>query len=415
MAFGSFLSGFGDGFIDGLLGADYIKDYKHASKIFTGDNYANAPQTKFLFHVYFTLNTGEIEGLHRVMGSLLENSTIGVLVKSADLPSYDIELKDYNQYNRKRYVQTGIKYRPINLTLHDDGSDLVRSMWYNYMTYYYSDSTHYYNGKYSQGNSTKSNINRRDIYDAGKTVNDWGLNGDNANGAYKPPFFKDIKIYGFNRGNYVEYTLVNPMIESWKHDTFDYSAADGIMEHQMTVKYEMVKYQRCNVDLSKQAVDGFANQAHYDLEPSPLSKPGSTTSIFGQAGLLDSGSSIVEDLVPGGDGNINILRAALTAGRTAKTFKNADLGQIFKAEGTGVLGGVATTALNSKLVTGALQGMVFSKDSDSNSSQIPRGSTQTDSNNGNTTATNPTSRRTTPQRTNQQGSTTDVNSNGSNI
>ena len=133
MAFGSFLSGllgdsFGDDFTGGLLGADYLKDYKHASKTFLGDGYANVPQFKFLFHVYFTLNTGQIPGLAEAMGDARDNATIGLMVKTAQLPSYSIDTKEYNQYNRKRYVQTGMKYRPVDIEFHDDGSDLVRSM-----------------------------------------------------------------------------------------------------------------------------------------------------------------------------------------------------------------------------------------------------------------------------------------------
>jgi len=415
MAFGSFLSGlvggnFVDDFTGGLLGSDYFKDYKHASKVFTGDSYANAPQFKFLFHVYFTLNTGEIEGLANVM-PLSDNATIGVLVKTAELPSYSAQVKPYNQYNRKRYVQTGIEYRPVNIQFHDDGSDLVRSMWYNYMTYYYSDSRHTYDGRSLGYEETKFDFNKRDIYDNLRSVNDWGFNGDNANGSYKPNFFKDIKIYGLNRGNFVQYTLVNPIITDWQHDTFDYAQGAGTMTNNMTLQYEAVKYQRGNIgSLNTTEVLGFGDTAHYDREPSKLSKAGSTNTILGQSGLLDAGSSIVEDLVPGGDGKINILGAALTAGRTAYTWKDGGLSDAFKEEGTALVGGLASTALRSNVVTNALNGFSFPKSTSNNTD-----ATTTNSNSNATSASNRSSVRTTSAPVNTQNNGSGVTSNGSDV
>jgi hypothetical protein len=55
-------------------------------------------------------------------------------------------------------------------------------------------------------------------------VNDWGYIGesyyDGTNApSGKPPFFKDISIYGFNQHKFVEYVLINPLISQWDHDT----------------------------------------------------------------------------------------------------------------------------------------------------------------------------------------------------
>jgi hypothetical protein len=56
-----------------------------------------------------------------------------------------------NQYNRKRIVQTKIKYDPIDISFHDDnGSGVgtanlggtVRALWKAYYNYYYFDGMH---------------------------------------------------------------------------------------------------------------------------------------------------------------------------------------------------------------------------------------------------------------------------------
>jgi len=54
-------------FFSGFAARDNLRDAQHAHKTFTSNNYELAPRNKFLFHVYFTLNT-EIPGLRSVFG-----------------------------------------------------------------------------------------------------------------------------------------------------------------------------------------------------------------------------------------------------------------------------------------------------------------------------------------------------------
>ena len=97
---------FGQDFVNSSFVNDYLRDYTHASKIFRSNGYSNSPRLKFLFHVYFNLNTQEIPQLRNVLGE--DQSTIGLLVKTIDLPSYNIDVETLNQYNRKRLVQKKI-------------------------------------------------------------------------------------------------------------------------------------------------------------------------------------------------------------------------------------------------------------------------------------------------------------------
>jgi hypothetical protein len=323
MGFGSLLSeslknqvkGFGSGFQQGFFGTDYLKDYKHASKTFVKDGLALAPTNKFLFHVYFTLNTGQIPGLQRGR----ESATIGVLAKTAQLPSFTIDVEEMNQYNRKRYIQKKINYQPVTITLHDDGSDVVRSMWVNYYRYYYNDSSFNYDGL---GSNTPS-YNNRDIYENLRSVSEWGFNGSGPVGDSKPAFFKDIKIYTLNRGNFKSYTMINPIITAVQHDTHDVRASGDLMEHTLTFNYETVKYGRGKVGSQ---VKGFGDPAMYDTSSSPL-RAGGTASLFGQGGILDAGESIMEDLSSG-----NILGAIRTGGTLRNTLRNVDTSQLISTD-----------------------------------------------------------------------------------
>lgn len=309
---------FSEGFKEGLFGTDYLRDYKHASKTFVADGHALAPTNKFLFHCYFTINTAEIPQLKASLGPD-GSDKIGVLVKTVTLPTYSFEVEEMNQYNRKRYIQKKINYRPVSMSFHDDGSDTIRSMWYNYYNYYYNDPSYGYDGR----GSNNPGYNGRDIYDNGRAINDWGFDGTGPSGEEKPAFFSDIKVYGMNRGNFTSYTLINPIITEWNHDTFDYSAGGDVMQHTMTINYETVKYGRGKVGGE---VKGFGEPSIYDTSPSPL-RAGSTASLFGRGGILESGTSILDDLASG-----NILGAIRTGGSLRNALKGNDVSSLVASE-----------------------------------------------------------------------------------
>jgi len=329
--------GGGTGIGAGFFGNDNLRDYRHASKLMRPGGLALTPNTKFNFHVYFTLNTG-------IPGVSDDSGLIGALVKKVQLPSYKLDTQEYVQYNRKRLVHNRLEYEPVTITLHDDASDIVRTMWFNYYNYYFADSSYQYEHELGQkpfnkaGNAYGYWANR-DIYDVEWSQDTWGKHTGSPQGVIKPAFFKDIKIYGMSRGNYQQYTLINPMITNFRHDEYDYSQANGTMQHTMDIKYEAVKYARGKIGSSGSPVNGFADTARYDKTTSPLGGKGDG-SILGQDGLASNIGSIGEDLAQG-----NFFGAFSNAKGLLSTFKNVDLGKAIKNEilsevkmqGTGVL------------------------------------------------------------------------------
>lgn len=258
--------------VDGFTQVDNQKDYSHASKLMRPDGLALAPNHKFLFHVYFTLG----DNIPSVVQG--DSGLIGALVKSVQLPSFRLDTKEYIQYNRKRLVHNRIEYDPVTIKFHDDASDTIRSLWYNYFQYYFADPSYEYESGQTPTESGKTDYTGRDLYDPRRPrqAAGWGITGATPDGRpVKPAFFKDITIYGLSRGNYMSYTLINPVITAWRHDTFDYSQSAGIMEHEMQLKYEAVKYGSGKIDDGGEInVKGFAKESRYDTVPGVLGKTG---------------------------------------------------------------------------------------------------------------------------------------------
>lgn len=352
------MGSFGQDFAKGFFGTDSLRDYTHASKVFRTNAYELKPRFKFLFHVSFTINYQLIRALQGAM-DIDDLTNLSYVVKTVDLPKYNISHEYMNQYNRKRLVQTKINYDPINLTFHDDGNDNVRNMWYNYYSYYYKDASQKYGSVPNTNGSLGASQNQqdgfggwdRDIYSNNRQVNDWGYIGESFNdgtnsslsgSSGKPPFFRDIRIYGFDTNHkYAEYVLINPIITNWAHDQYDYSAGNGTMENSMTIAYESIKYYTGAPN--KNAV-GFAKPTHYDTTRSPIARPGSTSSIFGQGGLLDVVGGVTEDLQK--QSVLGVIGAVQKAGTFYNTNKqNGGLKALAVSE---------ATALGKDVIKGAL-------------------------------------------------------------
>jgi len=346
---------FGEDFLKGFFGADGLKDYSHASKTFRTNGYELTPRYKFLFHVFFTINTGQIPQLANAFGDG-EVATVGLMVKTVQLPTYSITVDTMNQYNRKKLVQSKINYNPVQIVFNDDQSDLIRNMWYNYYRYYYKDSTYNYDNSASINGSigqlqTQANgfgYPTGDIYENSRQINDWGyagegyqdalaLPGSTVNPTTKPPFFRDIKIYGLSQKKFASYVLINPMVTEWQHDTYDYSQGGATMTNTMTVAYETVKYFNGAVggNQPSSTVVGFADPNHYDVTRSGISRPGSQSTVFGQGGLVDAGLGSLQDLnalVSGQGGLQNVLGLVQKGGTAFETFKGKNIASIANQE-----------------------------------------------------------------------------------
>lgn len=268
-----------------------MKDYAHASRLYADSVFALAPKAGWLYYVVFDIDPSAITD--QQWANQQRVSELGMLVKTADLPKFQVQTETVNQYNRKTVIQKGITYNPLNLSLHDDQSNVVHNMWLNYFRYYYADSTWggtgpigtakdntpgaYQNNKYLPSN---------DLF----TPTDYGMNSK----LVVAPFFRSITIYQLNRKVFTSYKLVNPIITAWEHDRLDQSSGNRLAESKMSVAYETVFYGAGQV--KKDTPSGFA-MFHYDTSPSPLSLAGGgNNSIFGPGGVVPGALDIFGDV-----------------------------------------------------------------------------------------------------------------------
>ena len=333
MSLGNWAQNFLKDVAGGFFGNDYLRDYTHASKTFRTNSYQNTPKLKFLFHTYFETNSEAFPN----------NFNYGLLVKEVKLPSFSFTTHQMNQYNRKRIVQTKIKYEPIDISFHDDNNDSVNYLWNSYYQYYYNDGSKPQNILQGFRGSTlgqgaeypvppSQQYNDRNLYNTSITGDDdWGFNGGqtNTDTGKKVPFFKNITVFGFNQHNFTAYTFVNPVITNFNHDTYNYEDGNGVMQNRMTLDYETVVYNYGKMDGRKPGdiVTGFGDVANYDRNTSPIAQPGANGTVLGQGGLVDAAGGALRAL---GDGDI--LSAVKTVGTTYNTFKNINLKSVATAE-----------------------------------------------------------------------------------
>jgi len=299
-------NGFLDQLVNGITNPKgNLGSWQHASRTFQDDYFRLAPKSKFLYHVFFDINTSALKSLNL---KYQHQNEIGLLVKSADLPKFTLKTATLNQYNRKKVVQMDHELMPLNIKFHDDRAHIINTMWQNYYAYYYADpSAAKTPGAYSRNAMKSSNYIRTTYgFDNGSSI----------------PFFNKIVLYQLNKREYVSYTLINPLITSFSHDQVqsnDQGSAGA--ENNMTIAYEAVSYNVGSIRGGK--VKGFAVD-HYDKSPSPLSAAGGgTSSIFGPGGVIDGAADVLDSLASGEafESPANFLSTAITAVNTYQNTK----------------------------------------------------------------------------------------------
>jgi hypothetical protein len=317
------LNGFLDNFFGGVTNPKgNLGDFQHAQRLYVDNALRLAPKTKFLSFVNFTINAEALRDLPKLDNAHL--AELNMLVKSFDMPQYRASVDVKNQYNRKKNVQTKLEYQPVTLTMHDDNFGITTMLMEGYYRYYYKDSNI---------TNIESSYDPRSTYKAanGRGYR-FGLDNDKT-----VPFFRNIKLYQFSRHEYTEYTLVNPIISQWGHDSMDQTDGTGLAENKMVVEYEAVLYNRGAIGEDSPAT--FAS-SHYDQTPSPLSiEGGGVANLFGGGGVLDGASDTLGKIQKG-----DIFGALISGANTIRNAKDLTFDSI-KNEGLSILTGAVVDAV----------------------------------------------------------------------
>jgi hypothetical protein len=320
------LNGFLNNFSSGLGNPKgTLGDFQHAARLYNGQAMRLAPKGKWMYHVVLNINP-------RALGSAKfdiqkHGTAINMLVKSIDLPKFRVNVEKPQQYNKKRQIHTRLEYDPVSVVFHDDNFGLTTNLWAMYYGYYFADSKHgaslgsgtagqllsgvgnlvsgFIPGNNGLLGAVKNFLGgaaagvpaayQRNSY-KNEALNKFRYGLDNGSSA---PFFSSIQIFQLARHQYQSYTLINPVITSWSHDSLNNSSTE-VSGNTMQIAYEAVIYGAGAV--SRGNPKGFATE-FYDNQPSPLGLlGGGTTSLFGQGGILGGIGDILSDLGPGGNG-----------------------------------------------------------------------------------------------------------------
>ena len=289
------LNGFLDNVLSGALSPKgNLADFSHAARLYVDDAHRLSPKSKFLYHVSFNLNAEAVAVIPQ-----LKTQELNMLVKSVDLPKYNISTTLKHQYNKKSNLQTRLDYDPISITFHDDNYGQTTAMWEAYYRYYFKDGNYASLDGSNIPNTTNGAYNRAITYGNGGNSGGSGYYRYGFDNDSVKHFFESIQIYQMSRKRYTCFTLVNPIISEWQHDTMENSSSEAV-QNQMQIQYETVWYSRGGI------VEGSAPKSfgpasgHYDKMPSPNSLAGGGASnLFGQGGVAAGAADVFGDITSG--------------------------------------------------------------------------------------------------------------------
>lgn len=259
--------GFFDKFLQGSGRNFYIKDFQNAYR-FKPD--VNPGRQKFQGYVNFIFNRDLYATLYSEAANPQRTTdlrtNLSSMVRTADLPGVTFQTETKNAFNRKKLVQTGIQYEPVNMTVLDTVGNEWLTVLMKYFSYYYMDprnmETTSDDRDLSAGLSRTGNMENA-YGSSGFTgfdgVSKWDSNTAGFNINPSAHFFEriDYVIYHGNKG--VQYSLMNPILQSFRPNNIDY-ADSNFREFELSFIYEkFTTYSFTNFDLTREDVDRFEN------------------------------------------------------------------------------------------------------------------------------------------------------------
>lgn len=242
----------------------YARDFRNAYG-FRPDQ--NPPRQKFQGYVSFVVNR-QLYGnsLYGDMNNSNFRLRLGSLVRTATLPEVEFKTETKNAYNRKRIVNTGVEYQPVDIKVFDTINNEWLMMFMKYFTYHYMNPRNKQYNERDVGPDPRWDKNADLVLGSkfGQGGGDvWDSNSYGYNVNELANFFEriDYVIYHGNKG--VQYSLINPVLTRFRTGEIDYSSSEA-MEFDMTFEYESFTiYEQVNFGLSEFDVARFENASGF--------------------------------------------------------------------------------------------------------------------------------------------------------
>jgi len=222
----------------------YARDFRNAYALRPD---INPPRQKFQGYVSFVVNR-ELYG-DTFYGEADKSSSnfrlkLGSLVRTATLPEVEFKTETKNAYNKKRIVNTGVEYQPVDIKVFDTINNEWLIMFMKYFTYHYMNPR---NKQFYGSDKREVGIDPRESKTSQQFVGskfgessenrNWNSNAYGYNVNELANFFEriDYVLYHGNKG--VQYSLINPVLTRFRTGEIDYSSSEA-MEFDMTFEYE---------------------------------------------------------------------------------------------------------------------------------------------------------------------------------
>lgn len=285
------------------------------------------PRYKFMYYANFIVNN-QASVLYPWLRDLGGLDGISFKIRTIDKPNIELNQRELNQYNRKRYAYTKTEYRPVNLTIYDTVDNKPLDVWRQYFTYYFGDAR--------QKSTYTRNQSPVDPTFADGTG--WGLRPL----AEQTNFFTQLDLYAIWGLRYTRVSYINPKILTINWASYDANSSD-LAELSMSLSYETVQY-----DPSAEITPDIAALFGFDVGP-PAVEP--DVSLSGT--ILRSAVGIADSLLAQRDfsngplpGLISVAASAIANFGLAMTSYNA-----FTRTGYGPYNGVSTVTAVPQAIT----------------------------------------------------------------
>lgn len=232
-----------------MRGSRYATVHNKANRVIQA-----MPRQKFLYYATFT--PSPYISTNRNFSTW--QSGFAFQINKIDRPKTTPQLRDLNQYNRKRIVHTGIKFDPLNITLHDTVDDRVLRVWRDYYKWYFGEGR----GK-NPATTWKSSVivPRQNM----PVSNGWGFSPPNTVDS-DTNFFDTLDIYVFYGKKFTQMRIYNPKIASIGFDQLDSSSSE-LSSVEMSIDHEGFEYYEVAAPIERTQIELFNLNAGDYYEP----------------------------------------------------------------------------------------------------------------------------------------------------
>lgn len=239
----------------------YMRDFKNAERFKPG---VDPVRLNFQGYVNFVLNRDLFSSIYGTAdGEDNFRTTISSLVYQATMPGVQFNTETINQYNRKKIVNTGVTYDPVQLQVYDT----VGNEWLVLLMKYFA--YHYMNPRNANSNGNRDVYGDVNRFGGVETLESffgpegkWDSNSAGYNTNQTANFFEriDYVLYHGNRG--VQYSLINPVLNSFKASDISYASSE-VKNFALDFSYEKFTiYDVTNFALSEYDLGRFENVAN---------------------------------------------------------------------------------------------------------------------------------------------------------